>query len=90
MNLFFCVFVMTVACNREMQPFFKMAIRCGGEIFGFGSGSGSNLTVLLGRVGLGQTISGLYIYILVLGDMVIFYRPYRQPVRSPHDIIVRG
>ncbi len=40
-----CICLLTVACNREMQPFLLLlAIRCGGKkYFGFGSGSGSKL-----------------------------------------------
>ncbi len=32
-----CICLLTVACNREMQPFFLLAIHCGeGKDFGSG------------------------------------------------------
>ncbi len=42
-----CICLLTVACNREMQPFLKLAIRCGGG-GGYISGSGRALNVTLG------------------------------------------
>ncbi len=50
-----CICLLTVACNREMQPFFKLAIRCvcvGGGYFGFGSGSKFNCAARVGSYDL--------------------------------------
>ncbi len=53
-----CICLLTVVCNREMQPLFLLAIHCGGGgDFRSGSSSSSKLKCAA-RVGSSQTISG--------------------------------
>ncbi len=51
-----CICLLTVACNREKQPFFIGYLLWGKKNVGFGSGSGSKFNCAA-RVGLGQPIS---------------------------------
>ncbi len=54
-----CIYLLTIACNREMQPFFLInwLFNVGGKhISGSGRGRALNLTVPLGS---GQTKSGM-------------------------------
>ncbi len=81
-----CVCLLTIAFNREKQPFFLLAIRCGGggggEYFGYGPGSGFNFKPCRPLIRTHKTPKAtlcLCIGLIVKMEKVIHYQKPRVP-----------